>query len=664
MTTEISTSQIHEERVELRSLDFLASPLFLVNDELVLVYRNRKAIEVSDESEYLLTILATEDDAFGGRSFLQTAVKQVIASSQPYVIHVPPSMDYPELNLLVSPFTLSLRPSALIQMLPREREVHPEAKQSLNLLVEERTAEVNELNSFLSAIVDSSTETFIIAVSSNGTILSFNEGAVQVFGYHRNEVVGHGRITNLFADPDGSSAKWSSMQKTAMETGKSRELILLRKKHGLTFDALVDCTPLINTDNQALGILFVGRDVSETLRTQRELEEKKEELEFLNLLALEIGQTLKQEELVKVAMHHMLPRFDGLIGGIYLKNELDQDLSLVAYEPQENLPDSKTLLEVTLEDQFLVEDGEVVLDEKESANGVVNRVLIPMMPKSTFLGVIVIVCRMPVKRTDELMRFLSAIATTLGAAFENAILYQDSLTKSQEIKKQNQELDEFAYVVSHDLKEPLAGISFIANMLVDEYFQKLDETGRTYISSLIDFSKRLGSLIDALLDLSRIGRITQPPESVNIDEVLHDVRQNLSFRIASKNIKLKVPSNFPVVYGDKTRIEQVFFNLLSNAIKFNDKEDILITVNWQENEPDLVEFFVRDNGIGIEPQYHEKIFKIFERLNPREEYEGNGAGLTIVKKIVEHHGGRIWLDSVLNESTTFYFTLPKFKATH
>ena len=142
---------------------------------------------------------------------------------------------------------------------------------------------------------------------------------------------------------------------------------------------------------------------------------------------------------------------------------------------------------------------------------------------------------------------------------------------------------------------------------------------------------------------------------------MHAVQQNLSFRISRQNLNLTIPKILPEVYGDKTRIEQVFFNLVSNALKFNDKETIEVEVGFHDTEGDFYRFFIRDNGIGIEAEYYDKVFKIFERLNQREEYEGTGAGLTIVKKIVEQHGGEIWLDSVLAEGTTFYFTLPKFK---
>lgn len=533
----------------------------------------------------------------------------------------------------------------------------------LNLLLEERTAEITELYRFYEAIVDSSTETFIIAVGGNGYVLSFNEGARQLFGYTGHDIVGRMRASDLISAAEDRRARWSAMEARAKHEGKSREMVELQRSDGSTFPALVDLTLLLNAEHQALGTLFVGRDMTEALETQRALEERTAQLEFLNTLSLEVGQTLEVEQIARLALKRLVERFDATEGAFFLKNAEAPDLRLLVTEPRVTRPSRLQVLTPSIEDAMLIEDGEVLIREVHlqhaEAEGPAFRLLLPLLPKASFLGVFVLLLRRPPKRDDELLNFLSTIATSIGGAMENAILYEESLAKSIEIRKQNQELDEFAYVVSHDLKEPLAGIYFISNLITDEYFDKMDETGKTYISSLIDFSKRLGSLIDALLDLSRIGRITQPPEPVDIGEVMHDVRQNLSYRISSRDIRLVVQPDMPTVYGDKTRIEQVFFNLVGNALKFNDKPTVLVDVTAVTEDNDMVHFMVRDNGIGIEPEYFDKIFKIFERLNPREEYEGTGAGLTIVKKIIEHHGGQIWLESDLGTGTTFHFTLPK-----
>lgn len=560
-----------------------------------------------------------------------------------------------------------------IQIFDRQIPViHEDDKQAnLDILIKERTAELNELNRFLTAIVDSSTETFIIAVGSNGLILSFNEGACHLFQRSKTEVVGREHIQEFIADTKVADDIWQEMIQEAQASGMCRKMVDMVQKSGNIFPALTDLTPLRNAENQVLGMLFVGRDVTESQITQVALEQRKQELEFINTLSLEMSQTLDPEEIGSVSLRNTLRILQGVAGCMYLKPDPNEDLKLSAIEvPSEYAFMTKHIV-LTKNDHNLLQEGEILIREftledeairKEFRKDKMHMIAVPLTSKGKYVGAMVIASKETAERTEELNRFVSAIGVSVGSAIDNAILYADTLQKSAEIKRQNKELDEFAYIVSHDLKEPLAGIAFIANLIIQEYYERFDTTGQTYITSLVDFSKRLDTLIDTLLDLSRIGRIIQPSEEVDINQVLREVRQNLSYRIENQNIKIIKPNSFPLVYGDKTRITQVFFNLMSNAMKFNDKEKPIVEIGFQEDpdEPGFITFVVRDNGIGIEEIYFDKIFKIFERLHSREEYEGTGAGLTIVKKIIEHHGGHIRVESVLDKGTTFYFTLPKY----
>jgi PAS domain S-box-containing protein len=668
----MTVSRVHESDTIEASINACHTPLLVVDGEAKLVFANKSGYGwLSTHNIPLEQVSLTElFKPTHTSETLSDILKEVIGQQHSNVrqFHSTREAEGNTLEVLMYPFQWKRSTLAAIQpiRISQYPDAHPEARLNLNLLIEERTAEIQDLNSFLESILDSSTENFIIAVGSNGTILSFNTGACQLFGYLKREAVGRIHVRQLFAESEHDQRTWAAMAKDAAETGKSRRTVRLRRKDDSIFPALVDLTPLKNTESEAMGMLFVGRDVSDTIRTQRELEERKVELEFINKLSLDISQTLQLENIAAISLRQMLQQFDSTNAGLYIKNKSTGELRLIVSEPDLDWSRPNPLLGVSAEEYVLLEEGQVLIKDvkftDENSGGMVQgtKLFLPLLPKTTFIGVLVLVINRRVRRTVELLSFLAAIGATIGGAIENAILYFESLNKSLEIKKQNQELDEFAYVVSHDLKEPLAGISFISNLLVDEYFEKLDDTGKTYISSLIDFSKRLGSLIDALLDLSRIGRITQPPERVPIAQVMHAVQQNLSFRISRQNLNLIIPKILPEVFGDKTRIEQVFFNLVSNALKFNDKDTIEVEVGFNDIEGDLYLFFIRDNGIGIEKEYFEKIFKIFERLNQREEYEGTGAGLTIVKKIVEQHGGEIWLDSILSQGTTFYFTLPKF----
>lgn len=549
---------------------------------------------------------------------------------------------------------------------PGFRNSSEQASLTNEILVQERTAELQELNAFLRAIVDSSTETFIIAVGPGGTILSFNVGATHAFQFESTEVVGRMPASALLFRDAINQPDWDHLIEDALQVETKREVVELRRKDGSTFPAMVDITPLRNSERRELGILLVGRDITETITTQHALEERKNELEFLNLLALDISQTLQLDEVATTTVKLVQSTFDG-VAGAFFRHALGQgELLLQCSDVRPGELVDEQVLKPSVEDFILLQDGELCIRSIElpvpNGQGTrrMRKFMLPLIPKAVLIGVVVIITPRNIQRSEEFLRFASAMGGTIGAAIENAMLYNESLSKSNEIKKQNRELDEFAYIVSHDLKEPLAGISFISNLLLDDYSSKLDDLGQQYIFSLIDFSKRLGALIDALLDLSRIGRISNPPERVDMADIMHDVVENLSFQLRNTNTSLRIQEGMPCLYGDKTRISQVFYNLVSNAMKFNDKDERIVEISWDDDGEDSCLFHVRDNGIGIERAYFEKIFLIFERLNPREEYEGNGAGLTIIKKIIENHGGRIWLESTLDVGTTFHFTLPKF----
>lgn len=230
----------------------------------------------------------------------------------------------------------------------------------------------------------------------------------------------------------------------------------------------------------------------------------------------------------------------------------------------------------------------------------------------------------------------------------------------KELEKVNKELEDFTYTVSHDLKEPLRSIASFSQFVLEDYKDKVDEEGKDYLNRIVKASSRMRLLIDDLLTLSRVGRVKNPFSDVPSSEILKDVTASLYRRIEEKKAEIKGQRELPVIYCDKVFMNQVFLNLLSNALKFCDKDHPVVEVGYTDL-PGEYRFHVRDNGIGIDERYFEKIFEIFESLNRREDYEGTGAGLTIVKKVIEEHHGRVWVESKLGEGSTFYFTVPKKK---
>lgn len=237
------------------------------------------------------------------------------------------------------------------------------------------------------------------------------------------------------------------------------------------------------------------------------------------------------------------------------------------------------------------------------------------------------------------------------------------LRYTKELERSNQELDDFAYIASHDLKEPLRGLFNNARFLMEDYHDKIDGEGQKRLHRLGYLTQRLEQLVNDLLYFSRLGRQEMSNQSTDLNDVVRDVELLLETTLQEKNATINVPSRLPVIKCDTTRVAEIFHNLVTNAVKYNDREEKVIEIGSLDSMPEAdvangPVFYVRDNGIGIDPQFHSEIFRIFKRLNEEDDSKkGTGVGLTFVRKIIERHGGRIWVDSAPGEGTTFYFTL-------
>jgi signal transduction histidine kinase len=230
--------------------------------------------------------------------------------------------------------------------------------------------------------------------------------------------------------------------------------------------------------------------------------------------------------------------------------------------------------------------------------------------------------------------------------------------KTIDLERSNQELEQFAYVASHDLQEPLRMVNSYVQLLSNRYQDKLDAEANEFIHFAVDGSNRMRNLINSLLEFSRVNRI-KPFAWMDASAVLEEVLLDLSPRIM-ENKAIVHCDGLPEIYGDQVLIGQLFQNLIANAIKFKGDAAPEVTISYEKRNNDYL-FAVKDNGIGIKKEYAEKIFVIFRRLHGIERYPGTGIGLAICKKIVERHGGRIWVESEPEKGATFYFTVGRFK---
>jgi signal transduction histidine kinase len=244
----------------------------------------------------------------------------------------------------------------------------------------------------------------------------------------------------------------------------------------------------------------------------------------------------------------------------------------------------------------------------------------------------------------------------LGREHHNLKLARQDLEKSvTELARSNEELQQFAYVASHDLQEPLRMVSSYTQLLAKRYKGKLDSDADDFISFAVEGANRMQKLIQDLLAYSRVSRQSAEPETVSTKTVLDHVLHNLQMALKDSGATVTHDA-LPTIRVDERQLMQLFQNLLSNAVKFRGPKPLRIHVSARWTGDDWL-FSVSDNGIGIDPQYAERIFVIFQRLHTREEYPGTGIGLAICRKIVERHGGRMWVESELGKGATFYFTL-------
>ncbi len=259
---------------------------------------------------------------------------------------------------------------------------------------------------------------------------------------------------------------------------------------------------------------------------------------------------------------------------------------------------------------------------------------------------------------------LSAILPVLARALavrrlrlENQELQRKIHLRTAELEAANQELESFSYSVSHDLRAPARHVQGYVELLKKRAEPKLDEEERRFLAAITSAAERMGRLIDDLLRFSRLGRQSLSKQRLDLAVLVQGVWQELSKEEPARDIEFKM-GDLPVCRGDSSLLQQVFINLLSNARKFTRKQPKpLIEIGWREQGQEEV-YFVRDNGAGFDARQAGKLFGVFQRLHRAEDFEGNGVGLSIVQRIIQRHGGRIWAEGEVDRGATFFFTLP------
>lgn len=293
-----------------------------------------------------------------------------------------------------------------------------------------------------------------------------------------------------------------------------------------------------------------------------------------------------------------------------------------------------------------------------------SEIALPLVTHREIIGAMTIQSARPSAFSHADITALQSMADQTANAIENARLFTERAGLISELETRNVELEQFTYTVSHDLRSPLVTIrGFLGYLRQDTEFEDMDRFDKDLhrIANAVD---KMQTLLNDLLELSRIGRVINPAESVPFGDIVAEAVELLNGLLESRRVKVIMPDRFPEIFGDHARLVEVLQNLISNAVKFmGDQPRPTIEIGTDgEDSHQMPIFYVRDNGIGIDPQFHERIFGLFNRLNPA--IDGTGIGLTLVRRIIETHGGRIWVKSNLGEGATFYFTLPRHVTNH
>lgn len=292
-----------------------------------------------------------------------------------------------------------------------------------------------------------------------------------------------------------------------------------------------------------------------------------------------------------------------------------------------------------------------------------SEVLAPVLRQAIYIAVIALLLIVAAGailgvlwQRERLSQYNLLIASELKRQEEQALAENELRGVLEDLKRSNTELQQFAYIASHDLQEPLRMVSSFMQLLEQRYKGKLDKDADEFIGYAVEGAMRMQRMVNDLLAYSRIGTKGKPFERVDCNKILADARANLKLSIEESGASITADP-LPVVDGDASQLLQVFQNLLANAIKFRGEKAPEIAIHAEPHEQEW-QFSVRDKGIGLDPGYAEKIFVIFKRLHTAAQYPGSGIGLTICKKIIERHHGRIWVESKPGHGSVFYFTLP------
>lgn len=512
----------------------------------------------------------------------------------------------------------------------------------------------------------------ICGVDHDGKVTFANPAAQRMLGIEGEQIVGRS-LGEVLGHSDaegkpylGGRSPILQAMKQAASCGSSDEIF--HRRDGTSFVVDYVSNPIIERGH-FLGAVIAFTDVTNRKRAQEELQGRYRQVTALH----DIGQMIFASNDFNAVLDDILGRSLSVLsldlGNLRLLGN-DGSMQLCACRGY-NAPDRLGRQSATVREggrldlmRRIVSGKSVVLDDIAEAKGLRSfksegahsAVIVPITTATETLGVIEVASRTARKfRVDE-VQLLEAIGHQMGIAIQKARLMQEAERRAQELERSNADLQHFAYIASHDLQEPLRMVSSYMQLLSRRYKGKLDADADEFIGFAVDGAKRMQALINALLSYSRVGTQGKSLERTDCDKVLDDTLAALKNAIEESKAQIS-RGTLPTVMGDATQLGQLFQNLIANAIKFRNHHAPVVRISAERKGTEWV-FTVADNGIGFDPEYADRVFVMFQRLHGRDAYPGTGIGLALCKKIVERHGGKIWVDSKPRDGASFHFTLP------
>jgi PAS domain S-box-containing protein len=553
----------------------------------------------------------------------------------------------------------------------------PALNLSINDITDRKELEkrLTDSESLLRNVINSMVDALVIT-DLQGKVLDVNDEFQRFTGFSRREAFG-AEIPYPWV-PEENLRSYIGWLEKLRENNVLRDFdITWIRKGGESIAVSLNTTLLKNATGEPVLMVNIARDISERQASSEELGRQLQRLQVLYDLSSALTNSLDSAAITRTTFHQLakvLP-IDTFFIDLYDsdRKEIQPIFSVDTIggkRVEVALRSGPLALDKSLSKARVISTRKPTLELRDvvhqrpaisgigSERAYASTMTVPMVSKQKTIGVLTAHSSKIRAYSDEHLTLVQSVAHLAGLAIEKAQLYEETIRKSHEIEARNKELDDFTYVVSHDLKEPLISVEGYAKMMRAEYQQALDVTGNEYIQAVVDSCSHMKRLIDDLLLLSRVSKVSENRKEVSLSVLMRDVLEELQFSIREKKAQVVVQQDLPMVFAVDTHLRIVLRNLMANGLKFCDKPLPRIEIGATEG-PDAITMFVRDNGIGIEEAHFEKIFLIFQRLHKKDEYEGVGAGLTIVKKIIESHGGKIWVDSTVGEGSTFYFTIPK-----